>query len=441
MVTRLLLVPLTHTWDGQTWANVFAELTSAGSLLDAFRRPYEVTRELSLLTQAAGHASDFYESWAYPPLMLYVYWPLAHLYTALHGGLQVIFPVQPAYFASSLPVSLLTLIHLPDLLADIGTLALMRKLGVSPRELAWYAFNPLVLLAGVWTFDSVMVFFLVAALLLAERRHWGWCGVLLGLGAATKYVPLVVLPALVAAALWQSGRHGAKRRLLAVFASLAATLAVLVAPVAGGVRYVVQAQMSRFASGLTVQQAWGTWAEQLPFTDWQPRWQLYASGLLGSWLLPLALLAATWLLLRRPLPLRAGFLIMVLAFLAGSKLVNEHYALAPMALLTIQLAHQPSAGLRGCRTLLWVTAFCYAAINTPLWGFAFSLVQQLAPPSATAISHWADAYRLFLSYPESAWPYLALGCAFTGVVTATIWLVAAGGREESGAVIATQLVW
>ncbi|MDE3078333.1 MAG: hypothetical protein KGJ86_23155, partial [Chloroflexota bacterium] len=131
VAARLVILPLTHTWDGQTWVNVFAQLSAPGSLPEALRRPYETTRELSLLSQAAGHQSDFYESWAYPPLMLYVYWPLANLYAALGGQLRAVFPVQPAFYSPSIPIQLLALIRLPNLLADAGTLLLMRRLGVS----------------------------------------------------------------------------------------------------------------------------------------------------------------------------------------------------------------------------------------------------------------------------------------------------------------------
>ncbi|MDE3076841.1 MAG: hypothetical protein KGJ86_15605, partial [Chloroflexota bacterium] len=252
----------------------------------------------------------------------------------------------------------------------------------------------------------------------------GWAGAAIGAGAAAKFVPLAVLPALAIAILARNDAARARLRDTGrLVGGAGVTVILLIAPAVDGVRYVIQAQAARFASGLTFQQLWRAWAQQLPYQDWQPRWQLYASSLLGNLLLPLVLLAAIWLLARKPLPLRAAFVVLVLAFLAGSKLVNEAYALAPVALLTVELARRPSAALRGCRTLLWSLAFAYAAINTPLPAFFFSVVQQVQPAAAGSIQHWTDAYRVFLSYPESAWPYALYGLAFSLTATWTIWQI------------------
>ncbi len=426
ILVQLLLLPLSHTWDGQTWVNAFAELTAPGNLIEALRRPYDVTRELSLLTQAAGHQSDFYESWAYPPFMLYVYWPLAHLYVLLRGPLQATFPVQPAFFSSSTPLLLLAFIRLPVILAQAGIAVLMRMLGLAPNQIRWYLFNPMVLLAGVWTFDAVMVLFVLLTLALAERGQWAGAGVAIALGAATKFVPVVLVPALAVAIL--SRPTSMAERLRALAAMLAGTilaLAALIGPVFAGVKYIVQAQTARFAAGLTFQQLWRAWAQQLPAVDWQPRWQIYASDIAGNLILPMALILATLVILQVP-QLSASALIMVLAFLAGSKLVNEAYVVAPLALCTVELARRPSAVLRDCRTLLWVLAFAYAAINTPIWGFFFSFAQQINPAWAGPILHRTDAYRVFLSDPLAVWPYALMGVGFSLTAVLMIALAARG---------------
>ena len=422
LAVRLLLVPLSHTWDGQTWQNTFAQLAGPGGFLDAVRRPYEVVREQTLLTNASTPHGDFYEGWAYPPLMLYIYYPLAKLYAALGGSLQATYPVQPAFFVSTVPLPLLALIKLPNLLADAASLGLLAKLGTGLQELRWYAFNPLVLLVGAWTFDPVMVALLLAAVLLAERRRWAWAGVAIACGGAAKLVPLLALPAMALAILAENAP--VRDRALALGRLLGATalaLALLLWPVWDGVRQTLAYQTSRFAIGLTAQQLWRTWAQQLPNTDWEPRWQLYASGLLGNLLLPLLLLAACWLLCRRQLPVRTGTLILVLAFLAGSKVVNEPYALAPVALLTAVLAARPDERLRACRGLLWIVAFGYAVIQIPIWSLGFSMARQLAPAIGPALTRWAVAYRVFINEPQAAWPYALLGTAFTVLTLATLW--------------------
>jgi hypothetical protein len=398
LALRLLLLPLSHTWDAQSWVNVFSELGTSATPIDGVQRPYETMRELSLLTQAAGRHGDYYQYWAYPPLMLYAYWPLAHLFALFGGEMRTTFPVQPAFFAPAVPLGLQALTRLPVIVADIATLFLMRGLGVRVAELRWYAFNPLVLLVGVWTFDSVMVAFLLLGLVFAERRRWALAGVALALGAATKFVPIVALPAvLLGLAAWEVPLRRRVQLAISTCLACALTFGLLIWPVFDGLVYALRFHAQRFGAGLSLAQAWITWAQQLPNVDWQPRWQLYAS---------------------------IGFLVLVLAFLVGSKVVNEPYALAPVALCTVVLAQRPSRALRECRALLWIVPFAYAMVNTPVWAFFFSLLQNVAPGTSAGIAAWADAFRYFRSYPEASVAYASLGIAFCLIAALSMWFVA-----------------
>ncbi len=423
VAVRLLLLPLSHTWDGQSWLNVLAELARPGTVGDAINRPYESFRELSLLAQAAGRQQDYYEYWAYPPLMLYVYWPLAQAYRLIAGLPAPAFAVQPAFVTPVIPLGALLVVRLPVIVADIAILCLMRALGVSLPELRWYAFNPLVLLVGIWTFDSVAVTFLLAALAMAERKHWTSSGTILALGAATKFFPLVVLPSVFLAIATCPHPISARLRSL-VSTALAAvlTIALLTWPVRDGVAYALRFHAERFAAGLTFEQGWRAWAQHFPTVDWQPAWYLYASADLGALTLPLTLVGAGFLLTLRPVPLRRGFLILTVTFLIGSKVVNEPYTLAPVALITAELARNSSRGLRICRTLLWMTAFLYAALNTPLFAFGFSALQQISPNSVSDIRTWAEAYRLFRGTAEAAVPYAVLGATFSAILVVTGWV-------------------
>jgi hypothetical protein len=364
--------------------------------------------------------------------MLYVYWPLAHLYTWLGGSLQPTFVMQPTMVAPSIPLSLLALIRLPNLLADLGSLYIMRALGVSVAGMRWYAFNPFVLLVGVWTFDSMMVALLLLGLLLGQHQRWVLAGGALALGGATKFIPLAVLPALVVAILYRE--RSWQRGIASVMITLSAVsgvLAVLIAPVADDVLYVLKFHAQRFGTGLSVEQLWATWAQQSASMDWQPGWQLYASVEAGAWLLPLALMGACMIVLRARLALETAFLVLVLAFLAGAKVVNEAYALVAVALATVELARRPSSGLRTCRTLLWLVPLAFAMLNTPVWAFLLSALQQLQPGSATAIHDWLDAYRVFRAVPQSSLPYALLGLAFEVVLATAIWIAARPGRMLS----------
>jgi len=419
---RLLLVPLTHTWDGQTWANVFAELARSGNPLDAIHQPYETMRELSLLTAAAGRHMDFYEYWAYPPLQLYVYWPLAHLYTFLGGRLDPSFVVQPAMIAPSLSAGLLLLIHTPNIVADVAALYLMRALGVSLVNLRRYAFNPLVLLVGIWTFDAVMVAFLLLGLYWAERGRPTLSGVAIALGAATKFVPLVALPVVLLSTL--DSTLPLRRRVAQCVITLLTCLGVLalvVWPVLDGVVYVVQFQLQRFGAGLSLAQTPTTLAG--PNGDWRPPVDAYASAELGGLVLPLTLLAGSYLVVRWRLSVNSAFFVLVLAFLAGAKVVNEPYALSALALGTIELDRRPTSTLEAGYLLLWLAPFAYAMLNTPAWGFLLSELQWAVPTLTAGIDVWLHAYGTFRSLPEARWPYTLITVAFDVGICTAVWSV------------------
>ena len=92
------------------------------------------------------------------------------------------------------------------LLADLGSLALIYRLGRRLHGEAaggWlalvYALLPAPLILGWWTFDGLTTFWMLLGLwLLLERRDLG-AGAAVGLGALTKLVPVLLLPAAWAA--------------------------------------------------------------------------------------------------------------------------------------------------------------------------------------------------------------------------------------------------
>jgi hypothetical protein len=223
---------------------------------------------------------------------------------------------------------------------------------------------------------------------------------------------------------WQRGIA----RVLVALTACSAVLVVLIAPVADSFLYVLRFHAQRFGSGLTVEQIWATWAQQSALADWQPGWQLYASVETGALLLPLVLLGGGMVMLRARLPIETAFLVLVLAFLAGAKVVNEAYALVAVALATVELARRPSPGMRMCRTLLWLVPLVYAGLNTPAWAFLLSAVQQVEPTSGPVIHTWLDAYRQFRALPGSSMPYALLGVIFEVVLAVAIWVAARPGR-------------
>ena len=104
----------------------------------------------------------------------------------------------------------------------------------------WYWLNPYVLLVGLWTFDGLMVAFLLGGLVATLRHRWLLAGVLLGMGAAVKFVPVLLVPVALLWALRTAPRPVSA--LVAVGAGFVGSLAVLVAPWWDHVLYVLQFQ-------------------------------------------------------------------------------------------------------------------------------------------------------------------------------------------------------
>ncbi|MFP4309874.1 MAG: glycosyltransferase [Desulfococcaceae bacterium] len=86
-----------------------------------------------------------------------------------------------------------------DLLCVVLILALLRRRALPDAWAVLYAFNPLVLyaFAGQAHLDAIQNAFLLAALVLYDRRRFGWMFVFLGLAVQSKFVAVLALPFLV----------------------------------------------------------------------------------------------------------------------------------------------------------------------------------------------------------------------------------------------------
>ena len=186
---RLVLAPFSfHMWELQTWNYASHELLTGNN-------PYTTMYELSKLHPPA------YFYWAYFPLGLY-------LFSACHvlagGGLFRWLGFQNVCLVD-FPTRLIMAYKLPLILADIGVIYLLYKIGTQLRSqqvgallaLVW-ALNPYtILISGVWGhLDSLAVFFLVLAFYtLLNKRIW-FSAVSLGLGIGAKTFPLLAVPIL-----------------------------------------------------------------------------------------------------------------------------------------------------------------------------------------------------------------------------------------------------
>ena len=126
----------------------------------------------------------------YPPVCQFIF-----------GGAARLFPTSDGGFASCLRVIILA--------AEMGTawllLALLPALGCRPERALRYLLHPLVIveLTGNLHFEGLVVFFTLLALWLLSRQRWGLSAGALGLGIATKLLPLLALPLLVRRLGWR----------------------------------------------------------------------------------------------------------------------------------------------------------------------------------------------------------------------------------------------
>ena len=160
---------------------------------------------------------------------LYRYLNSPHYYSvyppvcqAVFGAVARWFPASGAGFALGLRLVLL--------LAEAGTawllLALLPALGGPPERALRYLLHPLVIveIVGNLHFEGLMVLFVLLALWLLARGRWAASAGALGLGVATKLLPLLALPLLVRRLGW--------RRAAAYGAVCAATVGALFGPFA-----------------------------------------------------------------------------------------------------------------------------------------------------------------------------------------------------------------
>ncbi|NQT92369.1 MAG: glycosyltransferase [Lentisphaerae bacterium] len=94
-------------------------------------------------------------------------------------------------------------------LCDLGTLwlllLLLRARALDPRWALLYAVNPVVLysFAGHAHFDSLHNLFLLAALVLYDRRRWGLMFACAGLAVQSKYIAVLAVPFLIRRDNWR----------------------------------------------------------------------------------------------------------------------------------------------------------------------------------------------------------------------------------------------
>ena len=130
----------------------------------------------------------------YPPVLAVRIWLAAALAHVLPGTAAV-----TTFFVTN------GLLVVAEVLAS---LALLRRLGLGPRRLLWWAAAPTLFLYAFFNWDTLPIALLLGALLLHVRGRHTASGLLAGLGAAAKVFPGFLVP-LVVLALLARRRPGA----------------------------------------------------------------------------------------------------------------------------------------------------------------------------------------------------------------------------------------
>lgn len=173
-------------WDGRLAANGINPFSHLPSEIIQLQPVPGITKELFGQLNSPEHYT------IYPPVLQGIFWLTAKL-----------FPVN--VFAAI--VFLKGIIVMIELGTFFLLLQVLKQLSLTKDLALLYILNPLVIteLAGNVHFDGVMIFFVLLAFLLLLKHKWKSSATLLGLGIATKLIPVLFLPLVINRLGWKKG--------------------------------------------------------------------------------------------------------------------------------------------------------------------------------------------------------------------------------------------
>jgi hypothetical protein len=128
----------------------------------------------------------------YPPVLQGIFWVAAKL-----------FPVN----VSAAIVFLKSIIVMVELGNVFLLIRILKKISLPKHLCLLYLLNPLVIteLTGNVHFEGVMIFFVLLAFLFFLTNRWQSSAICLGLGIATKLVPILFIPLMINTVGWKKG--------------------------------------------------------------------------------------------------------------------------------------------------------------------------------------------------------------------------------------------
>lgn len=374
LVFRFILLPIGHWWDLTVDYNVFIDLAHNHS-------PYDTMRYLSHIA-VASHWDYDYEYYAYPPIPFYFYYPLAHLFAWLHPNMTYYIPVSGSFAMPTLPLDFYFWLKLPVWIADFLIAALLARMSGTIRGWRDYLLNPYVLLiSGAWTFDAVMVLGLVLGAYWLQQGKFARSGLALAFGTMVKFIPAIAVPTFV---LFLIKKKRPLHEIVIFLVGYGIACLVFLGPFLNGLLYVVGFHSGRVGGGMDWQELWRLGALFPKGTNLDPT--SFAIGAFGTATLGIVLLLAYWYSFISPMRFNRMIIVTVLAFLIGSKLVNEQYALVLLPFAFIE-AHQVGGAWRWFYRLFWIVPLVFAIMRVPIDRFLWLFYHTFLGTQANSIAN------------------------------------------------------
>jgi hypothetical protein len=393
LLIRFILMPLNHPWELQTWYNMFVDLARDHSPYATFHdlsASYLAQQGLNMPRESLsrGMQETFYAYYAYPPLLMMLYYPVAKL-ANLVMPLYYQFTIHGPAATVIVPPIFNVFFKLPIFIAEIGIILLLWRMTGEAAARRFFL-NPLVILvSATWTVEALMVFPALLSLCLVRRQRYLASATALAAGALIKVLPAVLLP-VVLLHLWQ---QGVNRRVIAAYAAtFFGICAVVVAPFWTGFREVALFQAARPGANLSIHLL--LYPLSL-FTRLDMNFLAYAvSPLVGHITQTAGLVLVYAYLARRPHRLAQACIIALVAFFLGSKVVNEQYLYLLVPLLAVELAEWPSEAKETVLKLMYALPLTFAFINIPIVYIAAPFFRYFWRGSFPVTYAWARIFPL-----------------------------------------------
>lgn len=412
---RILLLPLGHWWDITIDYNVFIDLAKNHS-------PYDTFTTLSHIARSAGW-DDVYEYYAYPPVPLYIYYPLAKLYILLHPHADYFFAVSGSYAVPNLTLDFFFLLKAPIWIADFLIAALLARLSGTARGFRDYLLNPYVLMvSGAWTFDAIMVLGLVAGVYALLRGKMIWAGVALAFGTMVKFFPALAVPT---ALIYLIKKKRPLREIVIFLVAYGVACLIFLGPFLQGVLTVLTFHSSRPGGGMTWMNYWT--ADALFANSDYARPMLDTFSAFGTPMLAIVMLLTYWYILRTEMTLNRMIIVTLLGFFVGSKLINEQYVLMLIPFAWLE-AYRLRGAWRWFYRLFWILPLTFALFHVPLdrffWLFYHMILKDQANLTVTGITGFEWSMFPWEHLAENERVIVVLACAFFALaVIALCWPV------------------